>query len=62
MPTWGIVLSVLGYLWVGLRVLSWAMPDGRFFSDGDFIPLLLWPLVLIAGIVGWLIEFVFWNN
>ena len=59
MPTWGIVLSIVVYIGIGLGILSWAIPRGEEVGACDIIPLLLWPLVLIGGIVSWLLELMF---
>ena len=59
MPTWGIVLSIVVYLGIGLGLISWAKPDGEELDNIDYFVSILWPIALVGGVVSWLMELVF---
>ena len=57
MPTWGIVLSIVVYLGIGL--VNWSKPDGERMEPVDVLVLILWPLALIGWFVSWLMDCIF---
>ena len=57
MPTWGIVLSIVVYLGIGFGLASWANPDGEEMEPVDALVSVLWPIVIIGGIVSWVMDF-----
>ena len=59
MPTWGIVLSIVVYLGIGVGLVSWAKPGGEEMESVDALVSALWPLAIIGGIVSWLMDLVF---
>ena len=59
MPTWGIVLSIVVYIGIGLGLISWSKPDGEEMEPVDALVSLLWPFALIGGFVSRLMDCIF---
>jgi len=59
MPTWGIVLLIIGYLGIGMVVNWWACDYRRDRMQEYWAMIIIWPLVVIPPAVLWVIERVY---
>ena len=48
MPTWGIVLLIIGYLGIGMAMANYGRDEDEKIHSGHVITIFVWPIIVVA--------------
>ena len=51
MPTWGIVLLIIGYLGIGMAMADYGREEDEEIHSGYVLTIFVWPVIAVALIV-----------
>jgi len=51
MPTWGIVLLIIGYLGIGMAMADYGREEDEEIHSGHVLTIFVWPVIAVALIV-----------